>query len=77
MNKSKPWRMDVGMLVGLLVGALVWWSAYEPDLGLMQKPQLLVVPAALGALVVGLRNKRKKVGPYDAETLARNKRGRF
>ena len=77
VDKPRPWRMEVGMLVGLLVGALVWWSAYEPHLGLMQKPQLLLVPAALGAGVVGLRNKRKKVGPYDPATIGRNKRGRF
>jgi hypothetical protein len=77
VDKPKPWRIDAGMLVGLLAGALVWWNAYEPGLGLMQKPQLLIVPAALGALVVGLRNKRKMVGPYDPETIARNERGRF
>jgi hypothetical protein len=77
VEKRKPWRMEVGVLVGLLVGALVWWTAYEPGAGLMQKPQLLLVPAALGALAISLRNKRKKVGPYDPETVARNKTDRF
>ena len=77
MVKPKPWRMEVGMLVGLIVGAMVWWSAYEPDSGLMQKPQLLVVPVALGVLVVTMRNKWKRVGPYDPEIKARNKRGPF
>lgn len=77
MDKPKQWRIEVGMLVGLIVGARLWWRAYEPGAGLMQKSQLLLVPAALGALAVSLRNKRKKVGPYDPETIARNKRGRL
>jgi hypothetical protein len=75
VEKPKPWGMKVGILGGLLVGALMWWSAYDPRLGLTQKPQLLLVPGAVGILVVSLRNRRRKVGPYDPETLERNKRG--
>lgn len=77
MKKPRPWRMDIGVLVGLLVGALVWWNAYEPGAGLMQNPQLVVVPSALAVLAVSLRNKSKKVGPYDPEVQARNKGGRI
>jgi hypothetical protein len=77
VNKAKPWRLEVGMVVGLLVGALLWWSAYEPGAGLAQKPQLLLVPTALGALVISLRNKHRKVGPHDPQTIERNKRGRL
>ncbi len=76
MTKPKPWRMDVGALIGFLVGALLWWSAYEPDSSLLQKPQLLVVPAVFGLLLVNFRNKRKRVGPYDPETIAKNEAGR-
>ena len=75
MDKAKPWRMEVGILVGLLVGTFVWWSTYDPKKELLQNPHLLIVPAALGILVVGTRNKRRKVGPYNPETIERNKRG--
>ena len=77
MDKPNRWRMEVGMLAGLAVGGLLWWSVYDPGAGLMQNPQLILVPVALGILVVNLRNKRRKVGPYDPEIIARNKRGRF
>ena len=50
-------------------------SAYDPGAGLFQNPQLLIVPAALGMFVVSVRNRRKKVGHYDPETVERNKRG--
>lgn len=75
MDKPKPWRMDVGLLFGLFVGALVWWWAYDPQQGFLQKPQLLIVPAALGVLIVNIRNKRRKAGPFDPEIIERNKRG--
>lgn len=72
----KPWKTSVGLAVGLVIGVLVWWSSYVPADGLLQKPQLVVVPAAFGILIVNIRNRRKKVGPYDLEVIARNKRGR-
>ena len=74
--KPKLWRTEVGALAGLAIGLLVWWSAYDPGAGLFQNPQLVIVPAALGILVVILRNRRKKVGPDDPETRARNESGR-
>lgn len=76
MKKPKPWRMEFGMLIGLFLGALLWWSSYIPDADLFQNSQLIVIPAAMGILVVTFRNKRKKVGPYDPETIMKNKRGR-
>ena len=63
--------------IGLLVGGLLWWSAYEPGLGLLQKPQLLVGSAALGMFIVIARNKRKKVGQFDEDHQAKNRRGRL
>jgi hypothetical protein len=74
--KSKPWNMMVGVGIGLIIGALLWWSSYVPGAGLFQNPQILIVPAALGALIVSLRNRRKKVGPYDPDVIARNRKGR-
>ncbi len=76
MTKLKPWRLDLGVAGGFLVGAVLWWSAYEPGGGLLQNPQLLVVPAAFGALFVTLRNKKRRVGPFDPNTIARNRAGR-
>jgi hypothetical protein len=77
MTKPKPWRSELGAIFGLAIGALVWWFAYDPGAGLLQKPQLLIVPAALGVLVVTLRNRSKKVGPYDPDVIGRNSRGRL
>ena len=75
MTKPKPWRLDVGAMVGLAVGLLFCWSAYDPASGLLQKLNLILVPTTAGMLVVNLRNRRKKVGSYDPETIERNKRG--
>ncbi len=68
--------MTVGIAIGLVVGVLLWWGSYVPGKGLLQNPQLVIVPAALAILIVSVRNRRKRVGPYDPEVIARNKRGR-
>jgi hypothetical protein len=73
----KPWNMSVAIVVGLAVGALLWWGNYVPGQGMFQNPQLAIVPAAIAILIVTVRNKRKKVGPYDPDVIARNKRGRI
>lgn len=75
MTKARPWRTELGSIVGLAVGVLVWWSAYDPAAGLLQNPQLVIVPTAFGVLVVSLRNRWKKVDPYDPEIIERNKSG--
>jgi hypothetical protein len=75
MTKLKPWRIELGATGGLAIGVVIWWSAYDPRAGLFQNPQFVIVPAALGMLVVSLRNRRKKVGPYDPEIMDRNSRG--
>lgn len=64
------------MFVGLLVGALLWWATYLPGAGLFSNLHLLILPAAMGAVVVALRNSRKKVGVYDPKIVAQNKKGR-
>lgn len=75
--KPKPWNMTIGMLIGLLTGTALWWGSYVPGAGMFQNLQLVIVPAAIAILVVSVRNKRKQVGPYDPEVIARNKRGRL
>lgn len=74
--RPRPWRMATGVLGGLLVGATLWWNSYVPGAGLFQNPQLFLIPAALGIVVVSLRNKRKKVGSYDPDVVALNRHGR-
>jgi hypothetical protein len=75
-TRPKPWPMEAGMFVGLLVGALLWWATYLPGAGLFSNLHLLILPAAMGAVVVALRNSRKKVGVYDPKIVAQNKKGR-
>jgi hypothetical protein len=65
LSDVKPWSIGIGALGGTIVGAFLWWSAYEPGLGLFQKPQLIVVPSAFGIFIVSMRNRRKKVGAWD------------
>ena len=77
MTKAKPWRPEIGGAIGLLIGGALWWSAYEPGAGMFQKPQLIIVAVALGILVVVVRNKRRKVGQFDEEHQAKNRRGRL
>ena len=74
--KVRPWRVEVGAIVGFAIGLVIWWSEYDRAEGLFQRPQLIIVPTALGILVVSLRNRRKKVGAYNPEIIERNRRGR-
>lgn len=76
LTKPKPWHMKVGIVYGLLAGASLWWSGYVPGAGLFQNPQLIVLPAVIGILIVTTRNKWNKTGPYDPKIVAQNKRGR-
>jgi hypothetical protein len=69
--------MTAGIVIGLAVGGLLWWGSYVPGAGTFQNPQLVIVPAAIGILIVSARNRQKKGGPYDPEVIARNKRGRM
>jgi len=72
----KPWKMEGGMLVGLIAGAFLWWATYLPGAGLFHNLHLLIVPVAMGAFVVAVRNSQKKVGVYDPRIVAQNKKGR-
>ena len=69
--------MKIGAAIGLAIGGLLWWDAYEPGGGLFQNARLLLVPVAAGILVVIARNWRKQVGPFDPDVQERNKRGRL
>jgi len=74
--RPKPWRMETGFICGLAIGTLLWWWAFLPGGGLFQNLQMLLIPAAVGIVVVSLRNRKMSVGFYDPEIVARNKRGR-
>ncbi|BAK64920.1 hypothetical protein SLG_02450 [Sphingobium sp. SYK-6] len=71
-----PWRLSAGGFAGLLLGAILWWFHHLPGAGLFHDLHLLVVPAALGAFLVALRNSRMKVGAHDPRIVAQNRRGR-
>jgi len=72
----RPWKMEAGMLVGLIAGALLWWATYLPGAGLFHNLHLFIVPAAMGAFIVAVRNSQKKVGVYDPRIVAQNRKGR-
>lgn len=74
--RPKLWPIEAGMLAGLAVGAVLWWYRYLSGGGIFQNLHLLIVPAAVGACIVALRNSRKQVGIYDPRIIAQNKRGR-
>ena len=69
--------MVIGAAIGLVVGGLLWWDAYEPGPGLFQNVRLLLFPVAAGILVVITRNWLKQVGPFDPAVQEANKRGRL
>ena len=74
--RMKPWDMTVAIAIGLVIGAFLWWGSYVPSEGVFQNPQFAIVPAAIGILIVDVRNRRKQVGHYDPKVIAWNKRGR-
>ena len=74
--KPKPWRSSAGFLVGLVFGLLLWWGSHDPSRGILENAGLIIVCAAMGIFIVDLRNRRKKVGHYDPQIIAENKRGR-
>lgn len=76
LEKPKYWRMEAGMIGGMLVGAPLYWSSYLPGGGFLQNPHLILLPAAVGILIVALRNKRMRVGYYDPDIIEQNKQGR-
>ena len=76
MAERKPWRTEIGAAIGLAIGGLLWLAAYEPGLGLFQNAKPLLVPVAVGILVVIVRNWRKQVGPFDPDVQESNKQGR-
>ena len=69
--------MEIGAAIGLTVGVLLWWDAYEPGRGLFQNAKFLLVPVAMGILVVIVRNWLKQVGPFDPDVQESNKQGRL
>ncbi len=76
MTEPKPWRTKIGAAIGLVVGLLLWWDAYEPGLGPFQNARLVILSAAMGMGVVIVRNWRKQVGPFDPDVQESNRRGR-
>ena len=74
--KPKPWSMNIGMAIGLIVGMLLWWSSYIPSAGLSQNLRLIFWPMVCSVFIVSFRNRWRKVGPYDPEVIAKNRKGR-
>ena len=76
MPEQKPWRMAIGATIGLLVGGLLWWEAYEPGLGRLQNAERMLFSVVAGILAVVVRNLWKQVGPFDPDVQESNRRGR-
>jgi len=72
----EPWRVEIGMIAGLALGAILWWVNYLPGSGIFHNLHLVIVPPALGAFVVMARNGRKGLGAFDPRIAARNRQGR-
>ena len=75
-SRPKRWRIEAGIVTGLLAGAILWWLTYLPGDGLFRNLHLLLIPPALGAFIVALRNSRKKIGAYDPRIVEQNRKGR-
>jgi hypothetical protein len=76
LEKRKAWRIEAGILCGAVAGAILWMMAFVQGGGIFQNLQLILVPVAVGILVVVLRNRREEVGYYDPENLEQNRQGR-
>lgn len=76
IEKPKAWRTATGAAYGLIVGIALWWGSYIPGSGLFENLKLIVLPTALGMTIVLWRNRRLRVGEYDPEIAAANRRGR-
>jgi hypothetical protein len=74
VKKVKAWRMDVGIGIGVAVGAFLWLSGGEP-FKISELLRLIAGPSLIAILAVYAHNKLKQVGPYDPEIIERNKRG--
>ncbi|ODT84779.1 MAG: hypothetical protein ABS86_06550 [Sphingobium sp. SCN 64-10] len=75
-QRPKPWPMKAGIAAGLCVGALLWWRNHLSGAGLFHDLHLIIVPAALGAFIVAVRNSRKQLGAYAPKVIEQNRRGR-
>jgi len=64
--EQRPWNMGTGLAIGSIAGLVTWWSEFEHGMGLFQKPQLIIVPAALGVFAVTVRNKRLRASNADS-----------
>ena len=76
MKRPKPWRLEAGLATGLIVGGFWWWSSYDPFFGPFHNLRLVLIPAAIGMGVAIIPNRQKKVGPWDPNTIVRNRKGR-
>lgn len=74
--KRKPWSMNIVMTIGLVVGVVLWLGRYDHRHAIFQNVSLIIVPIATSVVVVSFRNRRKRVGPFEPDTIARNNRGR-
>lgn len=75
LGRLKPGCLS-GCLSALYFGGPPTFLARACSASLFSNLHLLILPAAMGAFIVGLRNSRKKVGVYDPKIVAQNKKGR-
>ena len=76
MKKLKPWRPDLAMIIGLLCGLLLWWGGSDAGESWSDLAGNMVTFAAVGLGVALFRNRWRKVGAWDPDSISANKRGR-
>ena len=72
-EKPKEWSQTKFMLIGLAIGGVLW--VFGGDGPTLDDIQVVLFPAVVGMLIAWWHNRRHQVGPYDPETIERNKRG--
>lgn len=71
-----PWPMKTGFFIGAAIGGFTLLLS-PISRTTSQQLSLIIVPAAIGILVVIIRNSWRKAGEFNPKHQEKNKRGRL